>query len=128
MTSDGQYRMESRVRGRRRRCFRLTAAAGRVRTHIDSHRAKCVGILCQNCVRYPWKPGSNTVIYGDTLMPIVVAEVVDGECVDASGPVLFPSVLLQPLGHLSGRSLRRAPPGRETRYEWTRQCSAVGAT
>ena len=29
--------------------------------------------LCQNCVRYPLKPRSNTVIYGETPMHIVVA-------------------------------------------------------
>jgi len=29
--------------------------------------------LCQNCVTYPLKPGGNTVIYEDTLKPIVVA-------------------------------------------------------
>jgi hypothetical protein len=29
--------------------------------------------LCQNCVRYPTKPRSNTVIYGATPMHIVVA-------------------------------------------------------
>ena len=29
--------------------------------------------LCQNCVRFPLKPRSNTVIYGDTPMHIVVA-------------------------------------------------------
>jgi len=39
--------------------------------------------LCQNCVRYPLKPRSNTVIYGDTARDIVVAEVVDGEGVGA---------------------------------------------
>jgi hypothetical protein len=38
----------------------------------------CVGrkrefALCQNCVTYPPKPWGNTVIYGDTLMHIVVA-------------------------------------------------------
>jgi hypothetical protein len=36
-----------------------------VPTHIDSFILKCVGILCQNCVRYPLKPRSNKVIYID---------------------------------------------------------------
>jgi hypothetical protein len=30
-------------------------------------------ILCQNCVRYPLKPRSNTMVYGSTPMHIVVA-------------------------------------------------------
>jgi hypothetical protein len=34
---------------------------------------RCVRILCQNCVRYPRKPQSNSVIYGDTPIRIVVA-------------------------------------------------------
>ena len=51
--------------------------------HIDSYSANRDRVLCQNCVRYPLKPRSNTVIYGDTPMHILVAEVVDGECVGA---------------------------------------------
>jgi hypothetical protein len=31
-------------------------------------------VLCQNCVRYPLKRRSNTVIYGDTQMHTVVTE------------------------------------------------------
>jgi hypothetical protein len=50
---------------------------------LDVRRRKLPAGLCQNCVRYPLKPRSNTVIYGDTLMHIVVADVVDGECVGA---------------------------------------------
>jgi hypothetical protein len=46
--------------------FRMTCPPRDVRMHADSHRAKCLGVLCQNCVRYPLKPQSNTVIYGDT--------------------------------------------------------------
>ena len=57
----------------RRRSLSTSSQARRVRTHIASHRAKCVRMLCQNCVRYPLKPRSNTVIYGDTPMHIVVA-------------------------------------------------------
>ena len=44
-----------------------------VRTHTNSHHAKCVRMLCQNCVTYPPKPWGNTVTYGDTLKQIVVA-------------------------------------------------------
>jgi hypothetical protein len=44
----------------------------RMRTHINSYRAKCVQILCQNCVTYPVKPWAHTVIYGDTSMRIDV--------------------------------------------------------
>jgi hypothetical protein len=33
----------------------------------------CSPGLCQNCVRYPSKPGANTVICGDMPMHIVVA-------------------------------------------------------
>ena len=42
-------------------------------THIGWYFANRDGVLCQNCVRYPLKPRSNTVIYGDSLMHIVVA-------------------------------------------------------
>jgi len=45
----------------------------RVRTHIGSYGVKSDRVLCQNCVRYPLKPRSNTVIYGATPMHIVVA-------------------------------------------------------
>jgi hypothetical protein len=38
---------------------------------------KCERQLCQNCVTYPPKPWGNTVVYGDTLKQLVVAEVVD---------------------------------------------------
>jgi hypothetical protein len=41
--------------------------------HIGWYVAKPERVLCQNCVRYPVKPGSNTVVYGETLMHIVVA-------------------------------------------------------
>jgi hypothetical protein len=45
----------------------------RVLAHIGSHGANRDQLLCQNCVRYPPKPRSNTVIYGDTPIHIVVA-------------------------------------------------------
>jgi hypothetical protein len=35
--------------------------------------AKCKRFLCQNCVPYPLEPRSNTVVYGDISMHIVVA-------------------------------------------------------
>ncbi len=77
-------------------------------TSIDVSRPKLLSALCQNCVRYPLKPGSNTVIYGDSPMDIVVAGSRRSEerwwdflCVATRGRHLFPSVLLQPLGHLS---------------------------
>src|SRR5262245_18563029 len=64
--------------------------------------------LRQNCVTAPLKPSVNTVICEDTSTPIDVAEVVDSElrwwdvmCVSTRGRSRFPSVLLQPLGHLS---------------------------
>jgi hypothetical protein len=67
-------------------------------------------LLCQNCVTYPPKPRVNTMIYRDTPMHIVVAEVVDPRVrwwdlvrVSTRGRVRFPSVLLKPLGHLSAR-------------------------
>ena len=40
---------------------------------VDVCRRKLQSGLCQNCVRYRLKPRSNTVIYGDTPMHIVVA-------------------------------------------------------
>ena len=56
----------------------------------------------------PPKPQGNTVIYGDTSTHIDVAEVVESEvrwwdlmCVSTRERIQFPSVLLQPLGHLS---------------------------
>jgi hypothetical protein len=58
---------------------RLKAPRRRVRTHNESHRAKCVRLLCQNCVTYPPKPWGNTVIYGNTSTHIEVAEVVESE-------------------------------------------------
>jgi len=64
--------------------------------------------LCQNCVTYPPKPWSNTVIYGDRRTLIGVAEIVESKvrlwdfvCVSTRGGSQFPSVLLKPLGHLS---------------------------
>jgi hypothetical protein len=64
--------------------------------------------LCQNCVRYPIKPGSNTVICRNTPIHIGVAgsrcsgvRWCDLVCVSTREGVQFPSVLLQPLGHLS---------------------------
>jgi hypothetical protein len=45
---------------------------------VGRGRPKCKHELFQDCVRYPSTP-VNTVIYGDTRMHIVVAEVVDGE-------------------------------------------------
>jgi hypothetical protein len=84
----------------------------RVPTHVDSFILKCVGILCQNCVTYPLKPWGNTAVYGDTSEHIVVAgsrrsEVCwcDFVCVSPRGGNRFPSVLLQPLGHLSALEL-----------------------
>jgi len=80
----------------------------RARTHTDSHLANCVRILCQNCVRCPSKPWANTVIYGDTPRHIVVAgsrcwrvRWCVSACVSERERNQFPSVLLQPLGHLS---------------------------
>jgi hypothetical protein len=45
---------------------------------IATHRRrdaleKCRSVLCQNCVRYPIKPRSNTATYGDAQTHIVVA-------------------------------------------------------
>ena len=64
--------------------------------------------LCQNCVRCPLKPQPNTVIYGHTPMHIVVAggrlwrvRWCVSVCVAERDRNQFPSVLLQPLGHLS---------------------------
>jgi hypothetical protein len=48
-------------------------ALQRVRMHIDEYFAKSGRALCQNCVRYPLKLGSNTVVYGSIPMHIVVA-------------------------------------------------------
>jgi hypothetical protein len=41
--------------------------------HNDAALEKCRSVLCQNCVRCPLKLQSDTVIYGDTPMHIVVA-------------------------------------------------------
>jgi hypothetical protein len=77
------------------------------------YSSMCVGrkwefALCQNCVTYPPKPWGNTVTYGDTSTHIDVAEIVESEvrwwdlvCVSTRERIQFPSVLLQPLGHLS---------------------------
>ena len=48
---------------------------------VDVCRRKSGAVLCQNCVTYPRTPRGNTVIYGDTLKQIVIAEVVDRKCV-----------------------------------------------
>jgi hypothetical protein len=45
---------------------------------VDACPPNLQSALCQNCVRYPPKPRSNTTIYGDTPMHIVVAEIADG--------------------------------------------------
>jgi hypothetical protein len=83
-----------------------TSATG-VPMHIDSYFANREQVLCQNCVTCPPKPRSNTVIYGDTPMHIVVAEVVDGECVGAYRCALlsvtgmnFQACANRPLRHL----------------------------
>ena len=75
---------------------------------VGTCRLKWKRKLCQNCVTYPPKPWGNTVIYGDTSTHIDVAEVVESEvrwwdlmCVSTRERIQFPSVLLQPLGHLS---------------------------
>jgi hypothetical protein len=65
-----------------------TSPRGRVRMHIDSRRAKRVGVLCQNCVRHPWKPASNSVIHQVTPMRIGVAGSLEAKWVDASQCVL----------------------------------------
>jgi hypothetical protein len=78
--------------------------------YVDVSRHKLSEVLCQNCVTSPRKPPVNMVIYGDTPTRIDVAEVVDSELcwwdlmrVSTRGQSRFPSVLLQPLGHLSAR-------------------------
>jgi hypothetical protein len=75
---------------------------------VNLRRRKCPAILCQNCVTCPCKPPVNTIVYGDTLTLIEVAEVVDSElrwwdlvCVSTRGRSRFPSVLDRPLRHLS---------------------------
>src|SRR6267142_4708496 len=75
---------------------------------LDVCRGKLRRQLCQNCVTYPPKAWANTVIYGDTSTHIDVAELVESElrwwdlvCVSTRVEIQFPSVLLQPLGHLS---------------------------
>jgi hypothetical protein len=75
---------------------------------VGARAPKSTSVLCQNCVTYPPKPWGNTVIYRHTATRIDVAEVVDSEvrwwdliCLSTRGGSQFPSVLLQPLGHLS---------------------------
>ena len=65
-------------------------------------------MLCQNCVTYPPETLVKSGSYGNALTRIDVAEVVDSElrwwdlvCVSTRGRSRFPSVRLQPLGHLS---------------------------
>jgi hypothetical protein len=41
--------------------------------HTKSQGRKHDRLLCHNCVRYPLKPRSSAVIYGDTPIHIVVA-------------------------------------------------------
>ncbi len=48
-------------------------ALQRVPMHIGWYLAKSERVLCQNCVRCSLKPRANTVVYGVTLMHIVVA-------------------------------------------------------
>ena len=55
------------------RCTPQLIASSRVLAHIGSYGANRDQLLCQNCVTCPLKPQSNTVIYGDTPMHIVVA-------------------------------------------------------
>jgi hypothetical protein len=63
----------------------------RQRTRRSAYHAMFVDVcgrklergLCQNRVTRPPKPHSNSVIYGDAPRHIVVAEVVDGNCVAA---------------------------------------------
>src|SRR6185503_15986882 len=71
-------------------------------------RCKWNLVLCQNCVTYPLKPWASTAIYRDTAMHIVVAGSRWWDVrwwvlmsVSTRGGTRFPSVLLQPLGHLS---------------------------
>jgi hypothetical protein len=75
---------------------------------VDVCRRKLQSGLCQNCVRYPRKPRSNTVIYGDTPMHIVVAgsrcwrvRWCVSVCVTERERNQFPSVPDRPLQHLS---------------------------
>jgi hypothetical protein len=82
MASDGKCHAKGR-------CFMMfhhdsntwRGTSANARRSLDGRKYETV--LCQNCVRYPLKPRSNTGIYGDTPRHIVVAEVVDGECVGA---------------------------------------------
>jgi hypothetical protein len=75
---------------------------------VDTRPCKLRVGLCQNCVTSPPKPWGNTVIYEETSTHIGVAEVVESEvrwwdlmCVSTRERIQFPSVRLQPLGHLS---------------------------
>src|SRR5688572_10047674 len=92
----------------------LFYAAPAAHTRSDRRKWLFVGVcarkwqaalLCQNCVRWPLKSQTNTMISGDTPMHIVVAGSRWWELcwwvlmsVSTRGPNLFPSVLLQPLG------------------------------
>jgi hypothetical protein len=51
----------------------IDSASCCVPTHMGWQSGKRYRVLCQNCVRYPRKPRSYSVIYGDTPMHIVVA-------------------------------------------------------
>jgi hypothetical protein len=90
----------------------LTQASAMLANIISAASGACSRKLrcgsCQNCVRYALKPRLDTVSCGDTLMHIVVAESrcwgvrwCVSVCVSTRDRNLFPSVLLQPLGHLS---------------------------
>ena len=64
--------------------------------------------FCVRTVSHTPETLGNTVIYGDTPTHIDFAEVVESEvrwwdlmCVSTRERIQFPSVLLQPLGHLS---------------------------
>jgi hypothetical protein len=52
-----------------------------VRTHIDSHRAKCVRILCQNYVATPANPRHTQWFIGTHRCTSMLREVVDRNCV-----------------------------------------------
>ena len=80
----------------------------RTEEHRDTREQLNLQTVCQNCVTYPLKPWGNAVIYGETLKQIVVAGSRSSEvrwwdlvCVSTREGNQFPSVLLQPLRHLS---------------------------
>jgi len=50
---------------------------------VDVCRRKSAAVLCQNCVRCPPKPRSNTVVYGDSRRVSMLRELVDRKCVRA---------------------------------------------